>query len=116
MAKKSFKSYWLPPEGAAAFFRAESDWYFRQKHPFLYPFVVLLGLAAFLLPFFLYGLMIGDLGGNGWTALGYLGGLIAGVGCFNLVAIIMKQYLGHLVTLCAWGIGLLLMLPGVLLG
>ncbi len=113
---KKPRSSWLPPEGAAAFFTAASDSYFKLKHPFLYPLVVLLGLAAFLLPLFLYGLVVGYLGGSGWTALGYLGGLIAGIGCFNLVAIIMKQYLGHLVTLCSWGLGMLLMVLGLVLG
>ncbi len=117
MARKSFKSSWLPPEGASAFFSADSDWYFKQKHPVLYPLVVLLGLAAFLLPCVLYGLVIEGLQlAGGVTLLGYIGGLIAGVGCFNLVAALLRQYLGHLVTLCAWGAGVLLMLLGLVLG
>ena len=45
-----------------------------------------------------------------WMILGLAGGLIFGVGLFNFTAIIIKQYLGHLVSVISFVAGGLMML------
>ena len=43
--------------------------------------------------------------GNGWLILGWVGAFIVGIGLFNFVAIIIKQYLGHWVSILSFLIG-----------
>ena len=80
---------------------------FKLRHPVGYVFLVLLGFAAFLLPFILYCVYVfsGNAENNGWLLLGGIGSFIIGVGLFNFVAIIIRQYLGHLVTFLSFLIG-----------
>ena len=113
--KKPSWWYWLPPKGASAFFLGNSDDLFKRKHPFLYPQIVLMGIAALLLPCYLYSLLFRhfQISSTGML-LGYIGAFISGIGLFNLVAIILRQYLGHWVTLSSWGLGVALMLAGLL--
>ena len=102
------KSNWTPPKGASDFFYAASDEDFKRKHPVGYFFLVLLGIAAFIAPMAVYGIyVINTFGneGNGWFLLGLLGSMAIGVGLFNFVAIIIKQYLGHLVSIISFLIG-----------
>ena len=40
--------------------------------------------------------------------LGWVGGFVIGIGLFNYVAIIIKQYLGHLVSILSFIIGSIL--------
>jgi hypothetical protein len=102
------KSYWTPPKGASAYFFASSDEDFKRRHPVGYVFLVLLGLAAFLAPMIVYGVyVISNFGneGNGWFLLGLFGSMAIGVGLFNFVAIIINQYLGHLVSVLSFLLG-----------
>ena len=102
------KSNWTPPEGASVFFYASSDEEFKRKHPVGYFFLVLLGIAVFIAPMIVYGIyVINTFGneGNGWFLLGLFGSMAIGVGLFNFVAIIIKQYLGHLVSIISFLIG-----------
>jgi len=46
--------------------------------------------------------------------LGWVGGFVFGIGLFNLVAIIIKQYLGHLVSIISFIIGSILILISLL--
>lgn len=108
--------YWTLPKGASAFFLKDSDNIFKLKHPVLYPLVVLLGIAALLAPCFLYSMLIGNYHlSSTWMLLGYVGAFITGIGFFNLVAIILRQYLGHWLTLCSWLLGTTLMIAGLLI-
>ncbi|MBR2957978.1 MAG: hypothetical protein IKC20_06980 [Clostridia bacterium] len=114
MNKKNKKSNWIPPKNYKHYFDASSDIEFKQKHPVGYVFLVILGLAAFLLPANLFVLLAEV--DNGWTILGYIGGLIFGIGLFNVVAIIIKQYLGHWVSIISFLLGGIIMLISYLLG
>ena len=102
------KSNWTPPEGASAYFYASSDDAFKEEHPIGYFFLVALGIAAFVAPMIVYGVyVISTFGneGNLWFLLGLFGSMIIGVGLFNFVAVIIKQYLGHLVSILSFLIG-----------
>lgn len=98
------------------YFTPESDEWFKKKHPVGYGFLVALGIFAFVLP--LLCLLVyfvsggeGDEPVGGWAILAILGCIAMGVGLFNLVAIIIKQYLGHTLTaICLGGGGLIVAL------
>ena len=102
--KKS--SQWTPPKGASSYFSAASDYEFKEKHPIGYGFLVLLGIVALMLPVILYLFFVIPYDINSaWMVLGWVGAFIVGIGFFNFVAIIIKQYLGHLVSILSFVIG-----------
>ena len=104
------KSHWLPPKGYQKYFYASSDEEFKEKHPIGYVFLVVLGMTAFLLPGIAFCLLAGQDTESRWMLLGLVGGLIFGIGLFNFVAIIIKQYLGHLVSIVSFAVGGAIML------
>lgn len=107
-SESRFIHQWLPPRSSAAYFAMESDNDFKRRHPIGYVFLVILGIVAFVLPVILFGVLayFKNPNASGWISLlGVFGGIIAGIGMFNLVAIIIKQYLGHLVTILSFLVG-----------
>ena len=98
---------WFPPKGSAAFFLMESDADFQRRHPVGYVFAVLLGIFALLLPMTVYVLLVlpPQAPPGFGVFLGMAGGFIVGIGLFNFVAIILHQYLGHLVSILCFLIG-----------
>jgi hypothetical protein len=98
---------WWPPKGSAAFFSMGSDADFKRAHPIGYGFLVALGITALLTPFLAYALYTGIAlsAASGWLILGWVGAFIIGIGLFNFVAIIIKQYLGHWVSILCFLIG-----------
>ena len=108
---------WFPPKGSAAFFLMESDADFQRRHPVGYVFAVLLGIFALLLPEIVYLLLLlpPQAPPSFGVFLGMAGGFIFGIGLFNFVAIILHQYLGHLVSILCFLIGGVLMAVSVLL-
>ena len=98
---------WWPPKGSAAFFLMSSDADFKRAHPVGYVFLVALGIVALLLPYCVYALytLIVLSAASGWLILGGVGAFIIGIGLFNFVAIIIKQYLGHWVSILSFLIG-----------
>ncbi|MBS3990662.1 MAG: hypothetical protein KGZ51_01190 [Erysipelothrix sp.] len=108
MSKKRIKpSNWTPPENYKDYFYASSDEAFKAEHPIGYFFLVILGIVALLLPAILFLIVVGNTygGENGWIILGLAGGIVFGIGLFNYVAIIIKQYLGHWVSIASFLIG-----------
>lgn len=102
------KNYWLPSKGASEFFLSSADDEFKSKHPVGYRFLVLLGATVLILPMMIYGIIVSiHLGKESsiWLLLGGVGSFLIGIGLFNIVAIIIKQYLGHLVSILAFAIG-----------
>ena len=97
-----------------SYFAPESDKWFKEKHPIGYGFLVALGVFSFMLPLLLlivYFVAGGDEPIGGWAILAILGCLVIGVGLFNIVAAIIRQYLGHLLTaICLGGGGLIVAL------
>ena len=103
----SFAHQWFPPKGSAAFFLMESDAEFQRRHPVGYVFAVLLGIFALLLPMIMYAFLVLPLAApiSFGGILGLAGGFVFGIGLFNFVAIILRQYLGHLVSILCFLIG-----------
>ena len=112
------RNNWIPPKGASSYFLATSDDEFKRKHPIGYVFLVTLGLVALMLPVILYLVFVIPLDINSpWLMLGWVGAFVIGIGLFNFVAIIIKQYLGHLVSILSFAIGsVLIWLSLVLMG
>ena len=113
--QSSFAHQWFPPKGSAAFFLMESDADFQRRHPVGYVFAVLLGIFALLLPEIMYLLVLlpPHAPPSFGVFLGMAGGFIFGIGLFNFVAIILHQYLGHLVSILCFLIGGALMAVSV---
>ena len=109
--QSSFAHQWFPPKGSAAFFLMESDADFQRRHPVGYVFAVLLGIFALLLPEIIYLLVLlpPHAPPSFGVFLGMAGGFIFGIGLFNFVAIILHQYLGHLVSILCFLIGGIMM-------
>ena len=103
--KSKKKSLWLPPKGASAYFNVASDAQFKENHPVGYVSLVVFGIAVFMMPMLLFGWVTWEEEENGWLLLGLVGSMIFGVGLFNFVAILINQYLGHLVSLLSFLIG-----------
>jgi hypothetical protein len=113
--QSSFAYQWFPPKGSAAFFLMESDADFQRRHPVGYVFAVLLGIFALMLPEIVYLLLLlpPHAPPSFGVFLGMVGGFIFGIGLFNFVAIILHQYLGHLVSILCFLIGGVLMAVSV---
>ena len=105
--KNNKKSNWTPPENYKDFFYASSDDEFKEKHPVGYFFLVMLGLTALLLPAIVFCVLAGT--ESGWVMLGFAGGFVFGIGLFNIVGIIIKQYLGHWVSIICFLVGGIMM-------
>ena len=101
--KQNKKSNWTPPKNYKDFFYASSDEEFKSKHPIGYVFLVILGITVLLLPAILFSVLVET--DSGWLILGFAGGFIFGRGLFNFVAIIIKQYLGHWVSIISFLVG-----------
>lgn len=120
-SKEPKKSKMKPPKGFLRFFNPASDEHFKKKHPVGYVFLVILGIFAFLLPLLVFIIVLMtnknlDDSGSAWMVLAFIGCLVMGVGLFNLVAIIIKQYLGHLLTIiCLLGGGSLIAISCVIM-
>ena len=111
--KKHNKSNWTPPKDYKDYFYASSDDEFKAKHPIGYAFLVILGISVLLLPAILFSILVGT--DSGWVMLGFAGGFVFGIGLFNFVAIIIKQYLGHWVSIISFFVGGVMMLISWLL-
>ncbi len=102
------KSKWLPPNNWKNFFSSTSDVDFKNKHPLGYYFLIALGIIALFLPIaiFLFFVRVD----SPWMMLGFLGSFIIGIGLFNFVAIIIDQYMGHLVSILSFLLGVFLII------
>ena len=117
MSKKQNGSQWIPPKDYKNYFKVSSDDEFKEKHPIGYVFLVILGMAALFLPSILFCVLVVTLGETDsiWVLLGVVGSFVFGIGLFNFVAIIIKQYLGHLVSIMSFLVGGVMMLVSWLL-
>lgn len=106
--EKNNHSNWTPPENYKEYFYASSDDEFKTAHPVGYFFLVMLALTVLLLPAILFAILVGT--DSGWVLLGCVGGFVFGIGLFNFVAIIIKQYLGRWVSIISFLIGGAMML------
>lgn len=104
--KESRWNFWLPRKGSAAYFLKGSSYEFGKAHPVAYVFVEILGVVALLSPMFLLYFYTGPKADTSfWDILGIVGSFLVGIGLFNFVAIIVNQYLGHLVSIISFLLG-----------
>ncbi|MEA4869803.1 hypothetical protein SDC9_80523 [bioreactor metagenome] len=103
--------FWRMPQNAASFFDLSSDRAFRRNHPYAYGFLVFAAILSLLGPVLVWIIYTGVLRpapNSGWLMLGWLGAFIFGIGLFNFVAAILKQYLGHWLSISCFALGALL--------
>lgn len=106
--KTQSRFYWGVPRNAAAYFDMGSDRAFQKAHPVAYGFLVFLAIIALMGPYFVflvYTQGINPAPDSSWLALGLLGTFIFGIGLFNFVAAIFKQYLGHWLSMICFLVG-----------
>ena len=109
--KSQSRFYWSVPRYAASYFDMGSDRAFQRKHPYAYGFLVFLAILALLGPvavWLVYSQVINPAPNSAWLMLGWLGAFIFGIGLFNFVAAILKQYLGHWLSIICFLLGMLL--------
>ena len=76
-----------------------------KKHPIGYWFAVALGITALTAPMLIYAMYTKS---PTVGIAGIAGTFIVGIGLFNFVAIILNQYLGHIVSIISFFLGALL--------
>ena len=104
--KRKNSNYLLPPAGASRFFSPAADKDFENEHPVGYKLLLALGITALLTPMIIYGVYTKVVyNDNSWRLLGMFGAFLIGIGLFNFVAIIIRQYLGHLVSIVSFILG-----------
>ena len=108
-----------PPKGAVVIYKnsPQASFAHQWRHPVGYVFAVLLGIFALLLPMIVYAFLVLPLAApiSFGGILGLAGGFVFGIGLFNFVAIILRQYLGHLVSILCFVIGGAMMALGAVL-
>ena len=109
--KSQSRLYWNVPHNAASYFDMGSDRAFQKAHPYAYGFLVFLAIIALLGPvavWLVYTSVINPAPNSAWLMLGWLGAFVFGIGLFNFVAAILKQYLGHWLSAICFLLGALL--------
>ena len=98
----------------------------KEKYGKLYTLHTILSIVILLLPFLVFIFLIptsafeattklGDLLSFLGFTLGFIGSLAIGIGFANIFMAIIKQYLGHFITLIAMTIGISLDMLGLFL-
>ncbi|MDD3218349.1 MAG: hypothetical protein PHC41_06830 [Lachnospiraceae bacterium] len=88
----------------------------EKKYPIKFRIVEILGMIVPLFPVFIWGGVIVARDCNSyWMFLGMVGAFLIGNGLFNIIAISVEQYLGHLVTLLTLVIGTLMVICSLML-
>lgn len=108
--QKNKSSKWNVPANYLDYFDPASDEAFRQRHPIGYGLLVALGITVLLLPAVIFAILAGSGTDSYWMLLGCAGGFIFGIGLFNFVGIIIKQYMGHWFSLICFMLGSVIML------
>ncbi len=106
------------PKNWGEFFSRRSDEEFRKEHPIGYIVLVTAGIAAVILPAALYYFLATAVFDTDHmlSILGVFDAFIMGVGCFNIVAAFIGQYLGHKLTIITFTAGFTLCALSIILG
>ena len=106
------KSKWKIPNNAKEYFSPTYDDAFKAKHKILYVLVVIAIIIILMIPVIIFLSFVPESKNQALAALfgilGLIGSLSIGVGLENLFMILLKQYLGHWVTIISVLGGLLL--------
>lgn len=97
---------WLPPDTISYLPLHERHSKLYSEHPKCYLFVSLLSIAVFFLPSVIFFLcLFNDYRNEPWLVIGWLGSTVFGLGLYNLLSIILNQYLGHLISIATLTVG-----------
>ena len=120
----NFNDYWKIPRNAKKFFSPKQEKELKAKYGIWYTFHTILSIVILFTPFFIFlflspsnafepttqsGNLLGAIGG----IIGLIGSFSIGVGLVNIFMTLVKQYLGHIVTLVAIVGGILLDILGL---
>ena len=120
----NFNDYWKIPRNAKKFFSPKQEKELKAKYGIWYTFHTILSIVILLTPFFIFlflspsnafepttqsGNLLGAIGG----IIGLIGSFSIGIGLVNIFMTLVKQYLGHIVTLVAIVGGILLDILGL---
>ena len=120
----NFNDYWNIPQNAKKFFSPKQKKELKAKYGIWYTFHTILSIVILLTPFFIFlflspsndfepttqsGNLLGAIGG----IIGLIGSFSIGVGLVNIFMTLVKQYLGHIVTLVSIVGGILLDILGL---
>ncbi len=115
----AFNDYWKIPKGAKKFFSPNQEKLLKEKYGKLYTLHTVCSIIILFIPLFLFFFFIpsnalapttqlenlfGAIGG----ILGFIGSLSIGIGLVNIFMCLIKQYLGHYVTVFSIIIGAIL--------
>lgn len=101
---------WKIPENAKEFFSPKKEKELREKYGKYYTLHTIVGIVILLSPFiaFLFIAPLNEASTNFYNILGAIGGFLGfvgsisiGIGLLNIFMILVKKYLGHLVTIIA---------------
>ena len=121
-----FNDYWKIPKDVKEYFSPKREKQLKEKYGKLYTLHTVFSVAILLLPFFVFIFLIptsafeattrlGDLLSFLGFTIGFIGSLAIGIGFANIFMAMIKQYLGHFVTLIAITIGIALDILGLFL-
>ncbi len=107
-----FNDYWKIPENAKNYFSPKQEKQLKEKYGKLYTIHTIFSVVILLVPSIVFLIIsptnafepttqIGNLCGALGGLLGLLGSISIGVGLVNVFMILVKQYLGHWVTIIA---------------
>ena len=112
-----FNKYWGLPKNYKDFFNLKTEKQLKEKYGKLYTLHNIFSILILLLPFFILLTIapetafdpttdLGNTYGAIGAIIGLVGSLLIGIGLVNIFMILIKQYLGHLVTLITIASGL----------
>ena len=121
-----FNDHWKIPRNAKAYFSPKREKELKAKYGVWYTVHTILSVFIVLIPFVVFLLLspgdafhpttsVGNLLGAVGLIIGLIGSSSIGVGIVNVFMALVKQYLGHFVTLGAIAGGLLLGVIGWLM-
>ena len=121
-----FNDYWKIPKNIKEYFSPKRERELKEKYGKLYTLHIVFSIVILLIPLFIFIFLIptsafeattklGELLSFLGFVLGLIGSFAIGIGFVNVFAAIIKQYLGHFVTLIALTIGMVLDMLGLFL-
>ena len=121
-----FNDYWQIPKNVEDYFSPKNEKQLKEKYGKLHTLHIVFSIVILLIPLFVFIFLIptsafeattklGELLSFLGFVLGLIGSFAIGIGFVNIFAAIIKQYLGHFVTLIAIAIGIVLDILGLFL-
>ncbi len=104
------------PHHADYYYEEDSDSEMAKAHPILYTLFAVMGILLFVGSIAAYGILTVALSLSGaWCILGYFGAILLGISLFSLLMAWIRQYMGHILTVSAFLIGLISITTSILL-